>query len=176
MITVTVFNKNNKIVGVQLEGHAEFGKKGKDIVCSAASSIVTTTINGILSFDKEGLSYEVSKDGLVIKNIKTDNITQTLLNNMISLLKELEKDYPTNVEVKYYEVPQMYENRLDLISNMLYGSPSYSWILSYFNRIEDGFTVKSGQKLVYPKSVTSLFSSGELLQSIPATKLNIGEE
>ena len=58
------------------------------------------TINGILSFDKEGLSYEVSKDGLVIKNIKTDNITQTLLNNMISLLKELEKDYPTNVEVK----------------------------------------------------------------------------
>ena len=70
----------------------------------------------------------------------------------------------------------MYENRLDLISNTLYGSPSYSWILAYFNRIEDGFTVKSGQKLVYPKSVTSLFSSGELLQSIPATKLNIGEE
>ncbi|MCI6900072.1 MAG: ribosomal-processing cysteine protease Prp [Bacilli bacterium] len=100
MIKVKVTKDSDMIKSVSILGHAMYADFGKDIVCSAASSIVTTTINGILSFDKEGLSYEVSKDGLVIKNIKTDNITQTLLNNMISLLKELEKDYPTNVEVK----------------------------------------------------------------------------
>lgn len=100
MIKVKVTEDSDMIKSVSILGHAMYADFGKDIVCSAASSIVTTTINGILSFDKEGLSYEVSKDGLVIKNIKTDNITQTLLNNMISLLKELEKDYPTNVEVK----------------------------------------------------------------------------
>lgn len=100
MIKVKVTKNSDMIKSVSILGHAMYADFGKDIVCSAASSIVTTTINGILSFDKEGLSYEVSKDGLVIKNIKTDNITQTLLNNMISLLKELEKDYPTNVEVK----------------------------------------------------------------------------
>lgn len=100
MIKVKVTKDSDIIKSVSILGHAMYADFGKDIVCSAASSIVTTTINGILSFDKEGLSYEVSKDGLVIKNIKTDNITQTLLNNMISLLKELEKDYPTNVEVK----------------------------------------------------------------------------
>ena len=100
MIKVKVTKDSDMLKSVSILGHAMYADFGKDIVCSAASSIVTTTINGILSFDKEGLSYEVSKDGLVIKNIKTDNITQTLLNNMISLLKELEKDYPTNVEVK----------------------------------------------------------------------------
>ena len=100
MIKVKVTKDSDMIKSVSILGHAMYADFGKDIVCSAASSIVTTTINRILSFDKEGLSYEVSKDGLVIKNIKTDNITQTLLNNMISLLKELEKDYPTNVEVK----------------------------------------------------------------------------
>ena len=100
MIKVKVTKDSDMIKSVSILGHAMYADFGKDIVCSAASSIVTTTINGILSFDKEGLSYEVSKDGLVMKNIKTDNITQTLLNNMISLLKELEKDYPTNVEVK----------------------------------------------------------------------------
>ena len=100
MIKVKVTKDSDMIKSVSISGHAMYADFGKDIVCSAASSIATTTINGILSFDKEGLSYEVSKDGLVIKNIKTDNITQTLLNNMISLLKELENDYPTNVEVK----------------------------------------------------------------------------
>ena len=100
MIKVKVTKDSDMIKSVSILGHAMYADFGKDIVCSAASSVVTTTINGILSFDKEGLSYEVSKDGLVIKNIKTDNITQTLLNNMISLLKELEKDYSTNVEVK----------------------------------------------------------------------------
>lgn len=100
MIKVKVTKDSDMIKSVSILGHAMYADFGKDIVCSAASSVVTTTINGILSFDKEGLSYEVSKDGLVIKNIKTDNITQTLLNNMISLLKELENDYPTNVEVK----------------------------------------------------------------------------
>ncbi len=100
MIKVKVKKDSDMIKSVFIQGHAMYADFGKDIVCSAVSSIATTTINGILSFDKEGLSYEVSEDGLVIKDIKIDNITQTLLNNMISLLKELENDYPTNVEVK----------------------------------------------------------------------------
>ncbi len=100
MIRVKITKENDKIKSVSILGHAMYADFGKDIVCSAASSIVTTTINGILSIDKEGLSYKTSKDGLTISNIKIDFVTQCLLNNMISLLKELEDDYPTNVEVK----------------------------------------------------------------------------
>ena len=73
---------------------------GKDIVCAATSSIVTTTVNGILSIDKDSINYMVGKKGLTI-NVKSDNHeAQILLGNMVSLLKKLEKDYPKNICVK----------------------------------------------------------------------------
>ena len=100
MIKVRVTKENDLVLGVKLLGHAMYANSGKDIVCSAASSIVTTTINGILSLNEEGLSYEVTKDGLTISNISSDLTIQKLINNMISLLKELEESYPANVEVK----------------------------------------------------------------------------
>jgi uncharacterized protein YsxB (DUF464 family) len=73
---------------------------GKDIVCSACSSIVTTSVNGILALDKESLSYAVSKKGMTIEVKNEDSITQTLIDNMVSLLKELEENYPENIKVK----------------------------------------------------------------------------
>ena len=73
---------------------------GKDIVCSACSSIVTTTVNGILALNKGSLGYLVSKKGMSIDIKSDDQTTQILINNMVSLLKELEGNYPDNIEVK----------------------------------------------------------------------------
>ncbi len=100
MIKVKVTKENTNYKKITVFGHAEYADYGKDIVCSAASSIVTTTINGILSLNKDSLSYEVNDKGLEITNISNEKNTQTLIKNMINLLKELEKEYPTNVEVK----------------------------------------------------------------------------
>lgn len=73
---------------------------GKDIVCSAASSIVTTTVNGILSLNKGSLSYMISKQGMDIKISGMDSTTQILIQNMINLLQELENNYSNNIQVK----------------------------------------------------------------------------
>ena len=73
---------------------------GKDIVCSAVSSIVTTTVNGLLSLDRESITYMVSKKGMTITINSSDRTTQILIRNMINLLKELEKNYKENIEVK----------------------------------------------------------------------------
>lgn len=100
MIKVKITKENANISSISILGHAMYADYGKDIVCSAVSSITTTTVNGILSLNKDSLSYKVSKDGLIISNINSDKTTQILINNMISLLKELEEKYPTNVEVK----------------------------------------------------------------------------
>ena len=100
MISVKVVKENSNVVKVSVLGHAMYDEYGKDIVCSACSSIVTTTVNGILSLDKESLSYLVSKKGMEIEVKAFDNTTQILINNMISLLKELEENYPENIEVK----------------------------------------------------------------------------
>ncbi len=100
MISVKTTKENGFYKKIVILGHAMYADYGKDIVCSAASSIVTTTINGILSLDKETLTYKVDKMGLTIDIYKQDKIVDTLICNMISLLKELEENYKDNIEVK----------------------------------------------------------------------------
>ncbi len=100
MIQVKVEKKHAKYKKISILGHAMYDDYGKDIVCSAASSIVTTTVNGILALDKGSLSYMVSKKGMTIDIKNEDSTTQLLVNNMVSLLKELEQNYPANIEVK----------------------------------------------------------------------------
>ena len=100
MIKVKITKDQDIYKKVVITGHAKYDDYGKDIVCSAASSIVTTTINGILSLNKDSLSYENSAKGLFITINSSDKTTQTLVYNMINLLKELEENYPTNVNVK----------------------------------------------------------------------------
>lgn len=100
MIQVKVEKENAKYKKVTILGHALYDDYGKDIVCSAASSIVTTTINGILALDKGSLSYMVSKKGVSITIKNEDKTTQILIGNMVNLLKELERNYPANIQVK----------------------------------------------------------------------------
>lgn len=100
MIKVNIEKKGPIFTRVKVLGHAMYDDYGKDIVCSAASSIVITTINGILSLDKGSLSYIVSTKGMDITVKNEDKTTQVLIRNMINLLKELEVNYPDNIKVK----------------------------------------------------------------------------
>ena len=94
---IKVLKKENII---EITGHSNYDTLGKDIVCSAVSSIVTTTINGIISIDEKAISYNYKNDKMTITNLKKDEITDKLLNNMLDLLKSLAKDYPKNINVK----------------------------------------------------------------------------
>lgn len=89
---------------------------------------------------------------------------------------ETPNPFETHSEVIYYEVPASEENRLDVIAFNLFGSAQYSWIISYFNDIQDGFTVNAGQRLVIPKALTQLFEKGECLASVSPLTLNLGTE
>lgn len=83
---------------VKITGHAGFADYGNDIVCASVSSIVYTTINGIYSFSKNTIIVEDNKD-LIIKIVKNDYETITLINNMLTLLDELSKQYPKNIKI-----------------------------------------------------------------------------
>ena len=100
MIQVRVEKEKAKYKKIKIIGHAMYDDYGKDIVCSACSSIVTTTVNGILSIDNNNISYMVSKKGMTIDVKSDDRTTQLLIKNMIKLLKELSGNYPNNIEVK----------------------------------------------------------------------------
>lgn len=89
---------------------------------------------------------------------------------------ETNNAFISHTDVVFHEVTNQEENRLDLIADKYLGSPTYSWVIAYFNDIEDGFTVFEGQRLRIPKSITSLLSAGEILAPVSALKLNLGEE
>ena len=128
--------------------------------------------------DYTGIEYNVCKDYNHISRYK--GLRQVAHNpdsntdRFVTL--EIPNVFRSNVEVQYYDVKTFEENRLDLIAEEFLGSATYSWVIAYMNNIEDGFTVKPGQRIMIPKTFTSLFNSGEILASIPATKLNLGTE
>lgn len=100
MIKVLLFKNNNIVKRIEIHDHANYDKYGKDIVCSAVSSIVTTTINAIIRFDKEYIRYDNTQDLFnIIININND-ITTNLIENMICMLKEIEETYPMNIKIK----------------------------------------------------------------------------
>lgn len=100
MITVKVEKVKGQYKSISVLGHAMYDDYGKDIVCSAVSSIVITTVNGILSLRKGSITYMMSKKGLSIKVNDQDQVTQVLIHNMIRMLKELELKYQENIEIK----------------------------------------------------------------------------
>ena len=94
MIKVLIKDKN-----ITISGHANYDEYGKDIVCAAVSATVITTVNGILSIDES--SIEVIENGKVeIKILKDNEIVNKLINNMINLLTELQKDYKDNIDIR----------------------------------------------------------------------------
>lgn len=84
---------------IKISGHANFKDYGNDIVCASVSSIIYTTINGILNIKDTAIKY-TDDDDLLVEILCDDQITKILIQNMIDLLKELEKQYPKNIKVK----------------------------------------------------------------------------
>ena len=85
---------------ITIKGHSGYSKEGSDIVCASVSSICITTVNALLSIDEDCIEY-IDKDGYLNIKIKKHNETiDKLINNMINLLKELEKDYKKYIEIR----------------------------------------------------------------------------
>jgi len=103
MIHVKVVKKVNDICKIHLNGHAEFAEFGKDIVCAGVSSILTTTVNGILRLHPNAITYNQNQDKFSVIKKEKDKTTNVLLENMIDLLKELEQNYPKNIKVEEEE-------------------------------------------------------------------------
>ncbi|MGI6325246.1 MAG: ribosomal-processing cysteine protease Prp [Bacilli bacterium] len=99
MIKVNIISNGDIINEIKIVGHANYDEHGKDIICASVSSIVITTVNGILSIYANALKYIQSDDQLLIRVLESNEIVNKLLNNMINLLKELEVDYVQHIKI-----------------------------------------------------------------------------
>lgn len=127
--------------------------------------------------DYKGIEYTVCKEFDHISRYK--RLRQVIhyleSNRFITLETQNSYDY-SNLEIEYFIVPNELENRIDLISYKYFNSTSYSWVISYINGIQDGYTVYEGQVLMIPIHITDLFKSGGVLSAVSVTSLNLGTE
>lgn len=100
MIKVKVSDREGKIDSIIITGHADYAEYGKDIVCSAVSSIVITTVNAIFSFNTDYISYDEMKDKFVITVKLHNELVDKLIANMLNMLQEIEEDYPKNIKIR----------------------------------------------------------------------------
>lgn len=136
------------------------------------------TLTPYKEIEHTGIEYMVCRDYGHISRYKGCRQVVHEPKDLVGKYIALETPNPikSNASHFLYEVPMSEENRLDLIAKKFYGSAQYSWVISYYNGIEDGFTVYGGQKLLIFDNFTDLFAKGELLASIPAMSLNLGYE
>ena len=83
---------------ITISGHANYDKYGSDIVCSSVSSIVYTTINGILNINSNSLCV-TDNDTLTIEVLSNDEVTTKLIDNMMLLLEDVKLQYPKNISI-----------------------------------------------------------------------------
>ncbi|MDY6935730.1 MAG: ribosomal-processing cysteine protease Prp [Spirochaetota bacterium] len=100
-----IINKDNSEVGIKAYGHSGFDKKGSDIVCSAISAIIQTSI---LAVTKVANIHQeiVQGDGILESSIHIGEAGRTnlfalgvILNTMIIGLKEIINHYPDALEI-----------------------------------------------------------------------------
>lgn len=87
---------------ITISGHAMYSNKD-DIVCASVSSIMYTTVNALLRFDRNSIDYKDDGEKVVIKINKNDDITNTLIINMLSLFNELALKYKKNINMEMEE-------------------------------------------------------------------------
>ena len=138
---------------------------------------IQNTLTPYKELEHLGIQYSTCRDyGLISRYSGLRQLVHAPYSGERFISLETSNPFSSTTEVVYHDVKSHEENRLDLISNMYLGSPTYAWVIAYFNNIEDGFTVREGQRLAIPKSISSLFNKGEMLAPVSALQLNLGEE
>ncbi|MDO9628717.1 MAG: ribosomal-processing cysteine protease Prp [Acholeplasmataceae bacterium] len=99
MIKSNIVLENGKIKQFNVFGHANYAKKGEDIVCAAVSSAVLVTANAIRHL---GLSQTIDltvKDGdFKLTVLAEDDTVYKLLENLEYTIVDLEKQYPKYIK------------------------------------------------------------------------------
>ncbi len=82
-----------------VSGHAGYADWGKDIVCASCSSIIITSINCALRYNKDCLKYQESPNKLIIDILSSDDVVAIIIDNMIAMLEELALTYKKNIKI-----------------------------------------------------------------------------
>ena len=88
---------------ITVSGHAGYSEYGTDIVCASVSSIINTVVNSCMSIDSNSINYQDDSKVVTITKINDNENVSKILNTMIEILKDLERQYKENIKVESEE-------------------------------------------------------------------------
>lgn len=102
MINLTILKCNDAILTLQAKGHSGYAEAGQDIVCSAISTIMQTTLNGLLEVTKSDVDYEINQDIPFLRiSVKAeDQKAQILMKSAYLAVKQIAADCKKYIKIK----------------------------------------------------------------------------
>lgn len=102
MINLTILKSNDAICTIQAKGHSGYAEAGQDIVCSAVSTIMQTTLNGLREVVKAKVDYQIDENipFLRISVEAEDGKAQILMKTAYLALKQIANDYKKYIKIK----------------------------------------------------------------------------
>lgn len=98
MIKVTYVTNNGKFVSFLVEGHAQFAKKGEDLVCAGVSAIAIGGLNALTAPDD--FEIEVNDAHVSVKALKEiKSHDEIVLQSVLIQLETVAESYPKFVKI-----------------------------------------------------------------------------
>lgn len=97
MIKVKQIVSSNKLIGLEIKGHAGFDEIGKDLVCAGVSSIVTGGFNALIKDEIEEIILDEGYAKVVLKKDAIDS--KIVLKTILIQLQTIEESYPKNIKL-----------------------------------------------------------------------------
>jgi uncharacterized protein YsxB (DUF464 family) len=101
MITVEVIWNKDEVTSIFISGHSGYDELGKDIVCSSVSTAAFVSV-GLLEKFKCDFKFDTneSKPKMKLEIIKTSEITNNILNNLVETFEGIVIDYSPYLKIK----------------------------------------------------------------------------
>ncbi|WP_440112009.1 ribosomal-processing cysteine protease Prp [Paenibacillus sp. QZ-Y1] len=106
MIIVQVFrNDDGSIERFSIKGHANFAKRGEDIVCAGVSAVTVGTVNSIetltgIEMDTEMKNGFLSASLPVLEGDESSPKVQLLLESMVLMLTDIADSYGKYIKIE----------------------------------------------------------------------------
>lgn len=86
--------------GITVEGHANYGKRGKDVVCAGVSTLAQTLIESIEALTADEIKCQRSAGKIIIKHGDLSEQSKLLINSFFIGIDLIAGVFPENVQVE----------------------------------------------------------------------------
>lgn len=85
--------------GIKLEGHANYGPNGFDIVCAGVSTLIQNLIQSLEVLTTDKISYSMQSGMIVIKFGDLSERGQVLMDSFFCGFRMIAEEYPQNAKI-----------------------------------------------------------------------------